>query len=396
MRQYLKYLFSIFNPQVQHWTIEARLLHWLTWVWLLIGLVTLVSASYPEGVIEHNDGFYSFKRQLLGVGIGLVGFQAIVRQPLEKTLKLSPWIVLLMVSLIFLTLVPGLGKTTYGASRWIGVGSFSLQPSELIKPFLVMQAAYLFAKWKRLDSTVRVVWLIVFGLMLLGILKQPNLSTTALCGMSLWLMAVAAQLPWSQLIITAFGGLSLAIISVSLNPYQRDRIIFFVNPWVDPQNKGYQLIQSLLAIASGGWGGSGFGLSQQKLSYLPIRSTDFIFAVYAEEFGFVGSILLLLLILVYGTLALRVAIKCRERLQQLVAIGVMVFLVGQSLINIGVATGSLPTTGLPLPFFSYGTNSIIASLLLAALLIRVAKESDRGEIKELKTNKQFPNSLTRH
>jgi cell division protein FtsW len=396
VRQYLKYLFSIFNPQVQHWTIEARLLHWLTWVWLLIGLVTLVSASYPEGVIEHNDGFYSFKRQLLGVGIGLVGFQAIVRQPLEKTLKLSPWIVLLMVSLIFLTLVPGLGKTTYGASRWIGVGSFSLQPSELIKPFLVMQAAYLFAKWKRLDSTVRVVWLIVFGLMLLGILKQPNLSTTALCGMSLWLMAVAAQLPWSQLIITAFGGLSLAIISVSLNPYQRDRIIFFVNPWVDPQNKGYQLIQSLLAIASGGWGGSGFGLSQQKLSYLPIRSTDFIFAVYAEEFGFVGSILLLLLILVYGTLALRVAIKCRERLQQLVAIGVMVFLVGQSLINIGVATGSLPTTGLPLPFFSYGTNSIIASLLLAALLIRVAKESDRGEIKELKTNKQFPNSLTRH
>jgi cell division protein FtsW len=396
VRQYLKYLFSIFNPQVQHWTIEARLLHWLTWVWLLIGLVTLVSASYPEGVIEHNDGFYSFKRQLLGVGIGLVGFQAIVRQPLEKTLKLSPWIVLLMVSLIFLTLVPGLGKTTYGASRWIGVGSFSLQPSELIKPFLVMQAAYLFAKWKRLDSTVRVVWLIVFGLMLLGILKQPNLSTTALCGMSLWLMAVAAQLPWSRLLVTAFGGLSLATISIISNPYQWDRINFFVNPWVDPQNKGYQLIQSLLAIASGGWGGSGFGLSQQKLSYLPIRSTDFIFAVYAEEFGFIGSILLLLLILVYGTLALRVAIKCRDQLQQLVAIGVMVFLVGQSLINIGVATGSLPTTGLPLPFFSYGTNSIIASLLLAALLIRVAKESDLGEIKSLKTNKQFPNSLSRH
>lgn len=384
MQRYLKYLFPIFDPQVQHWTIEGRLLHWLTWVWLLIGLVTLVSASYPEGVVEHNDGFYSFKRQLLGVGVGLVCFHLIVRLPLRKTLKSSPWMVLLMVLLIFLTLVPGLGKTVYGANRWIGIGPFSLQPSELIKPFLVMQAAYLFAKWKKLDSTVRVVWLIVFCLMLLGILKQPNLSTTALCGMSLWLMAVAAQLPWSQLLVTAFGGLSLATISVYLNPYQWDRINFFVNPWVDPQNKGYQLIQSLLAIASGGWGGSGFGLSQQKLSYLPIRSTDFIFAVYAEEFGFVGSILLLLLILVYGTLALRVAIKCRVRLQQLVAIGVMVFLVGQSLINIGVATGSLPTTGLPLPFFSYGTNSIIASLLLAALLIRVAKESDRGEIKNLK------------
>ncbi len=396
MQRYLKYLFPVFDPQVQHWTIEGRLLHWLTWIWLFIGLVTLVSASYPEGIVEHNDGFYSFKRQLIGVGVGLVGFQAIVRQPLGKTLKLSPWLVLLMVFLIFLTLVPGLGKTTYGASRWIGVGSFSLQPSELIKPFLVLQAAYLFAKWKRLKKNVLVGWLIVFCLMLLGILKQPNLSTTALCGMSLWLMALAAQLPWSQLLVTAFAGLSAATISIVSNPYQWDRINFFVNPWVDPQNKGYQLIQSLLAIASGGWGGSGFGLSQQKLSYLPIRSTDFIFAVYAEEFGFIGSILLLLLILVYGTLALRVAIKCRDRLPQLVAIGVMVFLVGQSLINIGVATGSLPTTGLPLPFFSYGTNSIIASLLLAALLIRVAKESDRGEIKSLKTNKQFPNSLSRH
>jgi cell division protein FtsW len=396
VQRYLKYLFPVLDPQVQHWTIEGRLLHWLTWVWLFIGLVTLVSASYPEGVVEHNDGFYSFKRQLIGVGVGLVGFHSIVRQPLQKTLKSSPWIVLLMVLLIFLTLVPGLGKTVYGANRWIGIGPFSLQPSELIKPFLVMQAAYLFAKWKKLDSTVRGVWLIVFCLMLLGILKQPNLSTTALCGMSLWLMAVAAQLPWSRLLVTAFGGLSLATISIISNPYQWDRINFFVNPWVDPQNKGYQLIQSLLAIASGGWGGSGFGLSQQKLSYLPIRSTDFIFAVYAEEFGFIGSILLLLLILVYGTLALRVAIKCRDQLQQLVAIGVMVFLVGQSLINIGVATGSLPTTGLPLPFFSYGTNSIIASLLLAALLIRVAKESDLGEIKSLKTNKQFPNSLCRH
>jgi cell division protein FtsW len=389
----LKYLFPVFDPQVRDWTIEARLLHWLTWIWLFVGLVTLVSASYPEGIVEHNDGFYSFKRQLIGVAVGLVGFQGIVRQPLGKTLKLSPWLVLLMVFLIFLTLVPGLGKTTYGASRWIGVGSFSIQPSELIKPFLVLQAAYLFAKWKRLTTNVRFVWLIVFGLMLLGILKQPNLSTTALCGMSLWLMAVAAQLPWSQLLVTAFGGLSLATISIASNPYQWDRVNFFVNPWIDPQNKGYQLIQSLLAIASGGWSGSGFGLSQQKLSYLPIRSTDFIFAVYAEEFGFIGCILLLLLILTYGTLALRVAIKSRDRRQQLVAIGVMVFLVGQSLINIGVATGSLPTTGLPLPFFSYGTNSVIASLLLAAMLIRVAKESDRGEVKDWAKKKQFSNPL---
>ena len=136
----------------------------------------------------------------------------------------------------------------------------------------------------------------------------------------------------------------------------------------------------MLAIASGGWFGSGLGLSQQKLSYLPIRTTDFIFSVYAEEFGFIGCLLLLILIVCYGTVALRVAFKSRNKIQRLVAIGVMVFLVGQSLINIGVATGSLPTTGLPFPFFSYGINSVIASLLLAGLLIRVARESSQAKI----------------
>ena len=129
------------------------------------------------------------------------------------------------------------------------------------------------------------------------------------------------------------------------------------------------------------------GLSQQKLSYLPIRSTDFIFAVFAEEFGFIGCLLLLLLIIGYGTLALRVAIKCRRDVPRLVAIGAMVFIVGQSSINIGVATGSLPTTGLPLPFFSYGINSIVASLLLAGILVRVARESNTTQVISLR---QFP------
>ena len=376
----LKNLISLVKLEVNSWTIEARLLHWLTFLWLFIGLITLVSASYPEGIINNNDGFYLLKRQLVGVIVGLIGFTILVRKPLKKTLRFSPWMVLLFLVLIILTLVPGLGKTTLGASRWIGIGPFSLQPSELIKPFLILQAAYIFAKWNRLNNSVRLMWLIVFAFVLLGILKQPNLSTTALCGMTLWLIAVAAELPWTHLLVTAIGGLSLAIFSIRLNPYQWDRIVFFLNPWQDYQGKGYQLIQSLLAIASGGFSGVGFGLSQQKLSYLPIRSTDFIFAVYAEEFGLIGCLLLLLLIIGYGTLALRVAVKAHHPIPRLIAIGVMVLMVGQSLINIGVAVGSLPTTGLPLPFFSYGTNSMIASLLLAGLLIRVARENAQAEV----------------
>ena len=384
MRQYLRYFVPFIAPQVKFWTWEARLLNWLTCIWLIIGLVTLISASYPEGIVNNNDGLYIFKRQLIGVFVGIVGFNLVANQPLNKTIKIAPLMVLVLLLLIFATLVPGLGKTTMGASRWIAVGPFSLQPSELIKPFLVLQAAYLFSRWNKLQKKVRWVWLIIFVLVLAGILVQPNLSTTGLCGMSLWLIALAAELPWSQLLTVAGGGLGAAGLSVVINPYQLDRITSFLNPWQDYDNKGYQLIQSLLAIASGGLNGSGFGLSQQKLSYLPIRSTDFIFAVYAEEFGFVGCILLLLLIVGYGTLALRVAIKCRHSVPRLVAIGAMVLIVGQSLINIGVATGSLPTTGLPLPFFSYGINSIVASLILAGLLVRVARESNQTKVITMK------------
>ena len=378
MRKYLRYLIPFVDSEVRNWTWEARLLNWLTFVWLLIGLATLVSASYPEGIIEHQNGLYTIKRQLLGVIIGIVGFNFVTQQPLRNTFKFSPVMLLFCLLLIFLTSI--IGIEVNGAKRWLPLGPFSVQPSELIKPFLVIQSAYIFAQWKQLSWSIKGTWLGIFALVLGGIIIQPNLSTTALCGMGLWLIAVAAELPWIQLLSVSIGGLFLAVFSVSRNQYQWERIVFFLDPWLDAQDRGYQLIQSLLAIASGSWTGSGLGLSQQKLSYLPIRTTDFIFSVYAEEFGFIGCLLLLVLIISYSTVALRVAFKSRTKLQRLIAIGVMVFLVGQSLINIGVATGSLPTTGLPFPFFSYGINSIIASLLLSGLLIRVARECSRAKI----------------
>ncbi|MDJ0682882.1 MAG: FtsW/RodA/SpoVE family cell cycle protein [Xenococcaceae cyanobacterium MO_167.B52] len=392
MGKYWRRLRSLIEIHSSSWSWEARLLYWLTGIWLFLGLVTLLSASYPEGVIDHNNGYYTILRQLLGLLIGLIGFKVIVDQPLRQTLKFCPWIILLLLLLIFLISVPGIGTEVYGAKRWIALGPFSLQPSELIKPFLVMQSAYIFAKWRKLTWTVRGTWLGIFALVLLGILIQPDLSTTALCGMSLWLIAVAAELPWVHLLSVCFGGLGLAALSISQNEYQLDRITFFLDPWQEYQGKGYQLIQSLLAIASGGWAGLGLGLSQQKLSYLPIRTTDFIFAVYAEEFGFIGCLLLIILLMLYATIALRVAFKSDNQIQRLVAIGAMVFLVGQSLINIGVATGSLPTTGLPFPFFSYGINSIIASFLLAGLLIRAAREINQAPVIKMVFRNSIPKS----
>ena len=173
---------------------------------------------------------------------------------------------------------------------------------------------------------------------------------------------------------TAGAGLAVAVGSISINEYQRIRVTSFLNPWKDAQGDGYQLVQSLLAIGSGGLWGEGYGLSTQKLQYLPIQTTDFIFAVFAEEFGYVGSLLLLVFLLLFGFVGLRIALSCRSNQQRLVAIGCTTLLVGQSILNIAVASGAMPTTGLPLPMISYGGNSLLSSLLTAGLLLRCSLE----------------------
>lgn len=380
----LRRLTLLFDDSVSSWALEARLLRWLTLVWLFVGLVMLFSASYPVADVRHHDGLYYFKRQLLWVLVGFIVFNIVVHSPLNKVLSISHWFVIVLLTLIFATLVPGVGKKAFDASRWIALGPFPIQPSELIKPFLVLQSARLFGQWENLSWRVRFFWLGIFGLVLLGILGQPNLSTTALCGMTIWFIALAAGLPYKYLGGTAIGGVLLAVLSISIKEYQRKRVLSFLNPWADATGDGYQLVQSLLAVGSGRQWGAGFGLSQQKQFYLPIQDTDFIFAVFAEEFGFVGSVVLLLMIALYATLGLIVALKAKHPVYRLVAIGVTILMVGQSLLHIGVTTGALPTTGLPLPMFSYGGNSMVASLMASGLIIRVARQSSEADVVPLR------------
>lgn len=362
------------DPTVSQWSAEARWLRWLTFLWLGIGLLVLFSASYSVSVTERGYGLHYVLIQMLWVGVGLMVFNRIVHTSLDQLLKLSGTILLIVLGLVCLTLIPALGVTVNGATRWLPLGPFMIQPSELIKPCLVLQGARLFGRWHQLSWRTRLTWLSIFMTVLAVILMQPNLSTAAVCGLTLWLIALASGLPYRYIAMTALGGGLAAVVSVSIKTYQRQRIVSFLNPWADPGNQGYQLIQSLLAIGSGGLWGQGFGLSQQKLYSLPIQYTDFIFAVFAEEFGFVGCLVLLLLLAIYASTALVVALRLTQPLHQLVAVGATVVLVGQSLLNMGVATGVLPTTGLPFPMLSYGGSSMVASLAAAALLVRAARE----------------------
>jgi cell division protein FtsW len=363
------------KPLWDPWNAEARWLRWLTLVWLGIGLAVLFSASYPVAQQTTGDGLYFFKRQLLWAGLGLACFTLLVRIPLQRWFPWAGILCLLGIGLVWATQVPGLGVSRLDASRWLDLKVIPfIQPSELLKPLLVLQGAWVFGRWFEHPRWFRRVWVGLFALGLLGILTQPNLGTTAICGLTLWVMAWTAGVPLFALLATAGLGTLAAVVSILSKDYQRRRILAFLDPWGNARGDGYQLVQSLLAIGSGGWWGKGYGLSQQKLFYLPIQYTDFIFAVYAEEFGLVGSLFFLVLLGSYTWVSLRVMWRCPDLPTRLVACGCLMFLVGQALLNIGVVSGMLPTTGVPLPLVSYGGSSILSALIMAGLLVRAARE----------------------
>jgi cell division protein FtsW len=370
----------VLNPIGAEWPGPAKMLWWLTFIWLTIGSIVLFSASYYHGREEKGDGLYYISRQGIYTVVGLVVFGWLVKTPLKKILNVTPGFLWVILAMVWATKLPGLGRETLGASRWIGIGPIQLQPSELIKPFLVLHSAWLFGQWRKHSTSTKSWGLGIFAMVLLGILLQPNLSTTALCGMTLWLIACTAGIAMPYLLSTAGIGVMVAVLSIAFKEYQRKRMMSFMNPWADPQGDGFQLIQSLLAVGSGGLWGNGYGFSQQKLAYLPIQDTDFIFAVFAEEFGYAGSIVIIVMIIAYATISLNIAYRAKNMVHRLIAVGAMTFIVLQSILNIGVATGALPTTGLPFPMFSYGGSSLIASLVMSALLIRVSRESSEEKV----------------
>ncbi len=355
------------------WPSEARLLLALLGFWSISGLFILGSASWWVANKEMGDGIYFVKRQLIWLLASWSFVWVTISISLRKWLKVSKICLIICLFLIASTLI--YGSTINGSSRWLIIGPIRLQPSELVKPFVILQAANLFGQWKRVKADQKVFWLGLFGVLILLILKQPNLSTAALIGMLLWLMAVASGIRFRSLLSTAFLGITLGASSILINDYQKLRVISFLNPWEDPEGNGYQLIQSLLAIGSGGLFGEGYGLSTQKLLYLPFLSTDFIFAVFAEEFGFAGSLMLIIFFILIAFLGLRICLRCRNNYSKLIASGCSTLLVGQAIMHLAVASGSMPTTGLPLPLISYGGNSLLSSLIISGLLIRCSLES---------------------
>ena len=389
-RQELKsYLSNLLNNKILplpwlFWPKEGRLIMVLIIFWSLSGVFILGSASWWVAIREMGDGAYYIKRQLIWLAASWSIFYLAININIKSWLRLSAPCLLIGMALIASTSF--FGSTVNGSTRWLIIGPIQIQPSELIKPFIILQSAKIFGQWERINSEKKLFWLTIFASIILLIIKQPNLSTAALIGLLIWMIALAAGIDFRYLLNTAFTGLTIGSISILSNPYQKSRVMSFLNPWQDPQESGYQLVQSLYAIGSGGLFGQGYGLSMQKLQYLPYRSTDFIFAVFAEEFGFFGSTLLLVILLVVAYLTLKISLNCRNNYSKIIAIGSGTILVGQSIMHIAVSSGAMPTTGLPFPLISYGGNSLISSLLIAALLVRSSIESSDLLVKNPKVD----------
>ncbi|ABM72844.1 Cell division protein FtsW [Prochlorococcus marinus str. MIT 9515] len=355
------------------WPYEGKILLILICIWSIFGLFILGSASWWVASKEMGDWAYYLKRQIIWCIPGLTIFYFVLNTNIRDLLKTSKIIFYFLIILIISTIF--FGSTVNGSSRWLIMGPLQIQPSELIKPFAILEAANLFAHWNLIKKNKKLISLSTFGLLILLIMKQPNLSTAGLTGILFWVMGLCGGVKYSSLFSVASLGFLSGCISILSNEYQKLRVISFIDPWKDSEGNGYQLIQSLLAIGSGGLFGQGFGLSTQKLQYLPIQSTDFIFAIFAEEFGLLGSTLLLGFLVLLSYVSLRIAIKCRNNYTKLVAIGCVTLLIGQSILHIAVATGMMPTTGLPLPFVSYGGNSLLSSFFVIGMLLRCSLES---------------------
>ncbi|MBC7545894.1 MAG: putative lipid II flippase FtsW [Candidatus Sericytochromatia bacterium] len=341
----------------------------------LLGLVTILSASGYVAQQNLHDGAYFFKRQAAWAGLGLIAMGIGATARLDWVKRLIRPAVIGTTLLLLATHLPGIGVNIKGANRWLHIGPMSLQPSEPAKLVLILFAALVLShpSYRQLNWKERLEVLVPGAGLVILVLIQPDLGTAMVMSWGLLAVYIAAGLSWVKL-----GGLLSAatvgiLLMASQIPYQKARLVAYMDPWSDARGIGFHLVQSLLAIGSGGIFGEGIGQSMQKLFYLPEGHTDFIFAVFAEETGLVGTIGLLILLSLFASRGFRIARKARDPFAKLLASGLTGMIVGQALLNISVVTASVPTTGIPLPFISFGGSSLCLNLLCVGLLLNISR-----------------------
>lgn len=348
----------------------------------LIGSVMILSASSVAALELGGSSFAIFFRQCAWLATGLVVLFVASRIDYRRWASLVPLLVLGSVGMLLAVLVPGLGVSANGAQRWIGFGSLQIQPAEPAKFAMIVFVAALVAREGHRITDLRVVLrpvLVVLGVVAGLLMFQPNLGTTIVVSTIVGCMLMFAGLHLRVLTLLAGAGASLVTVFALSADYRRARITAFLNPWEDPGDTGYQTIQSLIGVASGGVSGTGLGASRAKWGFLPEAHTDFVFAIIGEELGLIGSLMVVAVFAAMIWCGLAIASRASDTFGTMVAVGVTAWFAVQAFINVGAVLGLLPITGVPLPFVSFGGSSLLTTMLAAGVLVNIAMQGSAPE-----------------
>jgi cell division protein FtsW len=353
---------------------------------LLLGMIMVYSASVSTAERTTGNSLYYLLRHLLSLGLGGVGMLVVMHTRPRLWESLGPYLLLTGIALLVVVLLPGIGVHVNGSSRWLPLGAVKLQPSELVKLFMIVYTAgYLVRKQEELKFFTQGILMISIVLAVIGmlLLQEPDLGSVVVICLTVFTMLFLGGVRFWHFLAVVGAGLGGMVLLTLLSPYRMARITGFLDPWADPFNSGFQLTQALIAFGRGEWFGVGLGASIQKMFYLPAAHTDFLFAVLAEELGLFGVLAVMALFGVIVWRAYRIA-AAAERNGQIYAArlaqGLGTLLGLQAMINMGVNMGALPTKGLTLPFVSYGGSSMIVSCLAAGLLLMIEREQRRQKV----------------
>ncbi len=344
---------------------------------VIIGFLAIFSATAPKCLDEGGNPAQFLFKQLVCFVVGFIAMKFFMNYDYKKLANWNVFVMLAIVASLFLVDFTPLGVVVNGAKRWINIAGFQLQPSEFAKPAVVMLLASAFKNDASLFSQDKWTKAFIPIIVMAGLIFiQPNLSMVILLGATTIVMYLTAG--GSMKLFLAFLGTVITTVVVAaatiIKPYQLQRLKTWRHPELDPLGAGYNIIQSLIAFASGGLSGVGYGASIQKLAYLPECHTDFIFAVIAEELGLAGCILIIGLFFTFIHRGLLIAARCPDIYGKLLAVGITFSIGFQAFMNMSVASSFLPTTGVPLPFISYGGSSLIVSLIMVGILLNISKK----------------------
>ncbi len=346
-----------------------------------LGVLAVHSASSYTAKVQYGDEWYFTTKQLIGFLLGTVALFLCAKFDYKKLSGKKIRFVALIAPMVLLALVfvPGIGKSNYGATRWIGIGSITIQPSELAKyGFVIFASAYMSERMGKMRTFKGVLpVLLAGGAICLLIIIEPNMSVTMCVGLLMLVMLFLGGMQVKHFMLIFIPALLVIPILIIIEPYRLSRLSAFLDPWENPKGEGYQLIQSLYALGNGGWFGTGLFRSRQKYRFLPFAESDFILSVIGEEFGFIGTVILFSVCAVLILRGIKVAANANDFFSFLLSSGITLVYGIQTVINALVVSGSIPPTGLPLPLISSGNTSLIITMASMGILYAISARNAR-------------------